>query len=304
MDGAIIVQGVRQQGESLWRDLVVGVQRQDVAATGGSDAGVQSAREVLILGIVDDPEPVVAGGITVGYLAAVVGGGVVHDDALPVAHRLGGHRIQRLGEISSKVVGRHDDRDLRTRPPMPRHHLVIEVDVGPDNILPLIARLHHGAGLAAHSLVILQAIVQPLDQAVVIAGLCQPAGDAVLDDVDLPAPAPAQNRHTRSHRFQGADAERLPRRAEIDCCLADGVLPLVVGQQPRHLQVRDIGVAVGAHEGHLWGKAGEFVYGFRIADGVDARLVPEHVSPIPARLPLFQVNAVADGPHGAQAVAP
>ena len=106
-------------GELLRPPEVVGVDKGDVAAGGGADAGVARRRRAAVLGERDRPDPRIGGGERPDERRRAVARGVVDEDELPVPEALRPDRGHGLGERRGGVPDRGDDRDRRRR----RHQL-------------------------------------------------------------------------------------------------------------------------------------------------------------------------------------
>ena len=94
--------------ELLRHPVIVGVEVGDEAAARVLEGSVAGLGSAAVLGLSKNAEARVAGGVGVGHRRGAVRGAVVHEDGLPVRHRLRDERVQGLGKILLAVVERDD----------------------------------------------------------------------------------------------------------------------------------------------------------------------------------------------------
>jgi len=96
--------------EGVLRQSIVAVDEGEELAGRGGDARVAGVAEAMV-GLADEPDPVVAVGETPRDQWAGVGRAVVHDHHLEIVDALVEHRIQAVGEVFLDVVRRDDHAD-------------------------------------------------------------------------------------------------------------------------------------------------------------------------------------------------
>ena len=110
--GSRLLERVQEQFVRVGRQQVIAVDEGQELAAGALDAAVARASGAAVLRL-EQREPRVGRGLVPGDLGAVVGGAVVDHDHFQVGERLGGDRVQAVGEVAGVVEERHDDADLR-----------------------------------------------------------------------------------------------------------------------------------------------------------------------------------------------
>ena len=109
--GALVANGAGEVGERRGRELVVGVDEDDIVARGLSDAGAPGAVQAAVLRKREETEARVPLGVSARDLGRGVWARVVHDHALPGPMRLEQHGVEAAGQVLGVVIGSDNDRE-------------------------------------------------------------------------------------------------------------------------------------------------------------------------------------------------